>query len=160
PVNIVQGFLKAATDTANNFEVAREFLTSRAASNWKPTDQVTVYPTGSLPPISEGEQASKTRDFSLNVPVLGTVDADGVYESAESESKSRIKFKLTKTSEGWRISRLADGLVLSRSNFETFFKAFPIYFYDNSFDYLVPELRWFVSRPGVLTNVVDAVLGG
>ncbi|GAB3565465.1 LpqB family beta-propeller domain-containing protein [Spelaeicoccus albus] len=159
-VDIVQGFLKAATDTSNNFEVAREFLTSSAAKSWKPTSQVTIYPTGSLPPTSEGRQSPKKRSFSLNVPVMGTVDDDGVYDSAPSDTKSKIDFELTKSPSGWRISKLANGIVLSRSNFETFFHAFPIYFFDNSFDYLVPELRWFISRPGVVTNVVDAVLDG
>lgn len=159
-VDIVQGFLKAATDTTNNFEVAREFLTSSAASSWKPTSQVTIYPTGSLPPTSEGPQEPKTRSFSLNVPVMGTVNDDGVYQSAQHDSESKVNFVLKKSPQGWRIAKLADGIVLSRSNFETFFHAYPIYFFDNSFDYLVPELRWFVARPNVVTNVVDAVLAG
>ncbi|WP_279403181.1 hypothetical protein [Arthrobacter sp. JCM 19049] len=58
----------------------------------------------------------------------------------------------------WRISKAPDGIMLESSFFERIFAPRTLYFYDASYKYLVPDIRWFSSRSGAATSVVEALL--
>ena len=43
PVQVVQGFLRASADFRGDHEVARMYLTSRAAQRWRPAAETVVH---------------------------------------------------------------------------------------------------------------------
>ena len=46
----------------------------------------------------------------------------------------------------WRISGGPDGIVLSQSSFSVVFTERALYFFDPTYTYLIPDVRWFASR--------------
>jgi hypothetical protein len=102
---------------------------------------------------------------------LARVDDAGMMHLASSNGSpadrptfSRV-FTLEARHGQWRIARPANGLVLTRTEFEETFRQLPLYFPDSSGTWLVPELRWFpVLDPGDITPTaaleVSALLRG
>ncbi|MEO0026698.1 MAG: hypothetical protein RL716_29 [Actinomycetota bacterium] len=60
----------------------------------------------------------------------------------------------------WRISSAPNLTVVIEPVFEVIFRSYSVYFYDNEFEYLVPDVRWFPSRASTTTRLVDALLNG
>ncbi|GAB3048345.1 LpqB family beta-propeller domain-containing protein [Sediminivirga luteola] len=160
PDEIVRGFLLAGVGAGNNFEVARSFLTGDAAEEWAPLAGVTVMPSGSDLADVEARVTSDQQELGLDVPVQGTVDAQGVYRSSEPGATSRMEFRLRQENGEWRISAAPNGIVLSLANFQSVFQSYSIYFFDPSFSYFVPEDRWIPNRASIATDVVQRLLQG
>nr|WP_231366464.1 LpqB family beta-propeller domain-containing protein [Zhihengliuella flava] len=60
----------------------------------------------------------------------------------------------------WRIAESPDGTLLERSSFEAVFSAYPLYFYDPTYRYAVPDYRWFAARQSLAAALVSALLDG
>ena len=59
----------------------------------------------------------------------------------------------------WRISDLPDGTAIPEETFKVIYGAYPIYFYDPTFTYAVPDVRWFIQKKTVKA-MTSALLGG
>ena len=59
----------------------------------------------------------------------------------------------------WRISKLPDGTAIPEETFKVIYGAYPIYFYDPTFTYAVPDVRWFIKKKTV-KSMTSALLGG
>ena len=59
----------------------------------------------------------------------------------------------------WRISAIPDGTAIPEETFKVIYGAFPIYFYDPSFTYAVPDVRWFIKNKTVKA-MTSALLAG
>lgn len=156
PEQIVSGFLSAgAPGLADEFTVARKFLTLTASREWDPRAGVVVYQGGG-PEIELREDGS----VRATMPVAATVDAGGRYAEAVPGSDKEVVFELLRDGGGqWRISGLEDGIVMSAPTFDALYRRTAIYFASLDRQHLVPDVRWFPTR-NIATSAVSQLLAG
>jgi len=111
-------------------------------------------------PPSVGPSTGDTAQVTVTAPARAQIDRSGQYTMLTGAAVRRT-FVLTYTTEGWRISSLSDGILLSESQFGSIYQSMPVYFADRQGAYLVPDLRWFpvntATTPGA---IVQTVLNG
>lgn len=156
PEEIIRGFFHAGIGPDNDYEVARRFLTDDLSESWRP-DARTLIHTNSLSVTAE---PAEERRFRATVPATTEIDEVGLATSFAEESTEYLLFNLTQVQGEWRISEAPDGLVLEQSEFEQSFDSFTLYFYDPTFTYAVPDVRWFADRSSVATSIVRVLLQG
>ncbi|WP_084038274.1 LpqB family beta-propeller domain-containing protein [Demequina sp. NBRC 110053] len=157
PAAIVTGFLTAsASGVATTFDVAREFLTDEAASTWNPTAQTLVYDSGGVTP----EWNVATSTVSYPVPLASTIDDSGRRLDAADDAVAPLEFELSQSEDGqWRISELADGVVMSQASFDRFFRAVDLVFATADLTTAVPELRWLPDN-NIATSAARELIEG
>jgi len=150
---IMQEFIIAATNPQADFQIAREFLAKDFAEVWDP-EALTTIRTG------VGTQR-RDSDTVLNYSLVSAaaVSSDGRYTEGPPESVN-LQFSFVKEGKQWRISEAPDGIVLSRDSFDVVFDEYPLYFFDPSYQFLVPDVRWFPNRSRSAIRVVAATLAG
>ena len=151
---MVNDFLQAATDATANYQIAREFLTAKAAQSWDPTKSVLLRER----PATPQDIGANTVDYTVSTKA--SVNALGVYTEQGTDSTQTLSYTFTKVNGQWRISDLPNGIVLSRTSFENSFNAYPVYFFDPEYRYLVPDIRWFPTESTVQDRIVGALLAG
>ena len=151
---MVNDFLQAATSSVGQYATAKEFLTAKAAQAWQPTKSVLVREK----PATPQDVGDNVVDYA--VTTKASVNALGIYVQQGADATQTLSYNFVKVKGQWRISDLPDGIVLSRTSFETAFAAYPIYFFDPDFHYLVPDMRWFPSGATVQDRIVTALLAG
>lgn len=157
PVSIVEGFLLAGSAGLSgdfvDFVAAREFLTGDARSSWDPLGSVVV---------ASSTQVQRTSDtqVTVEISVVGKVDADGRYTEASADGRESVTFDMVQDSrQQWRIGGVPKGLILSQAAFTSRFRAAQLYFLSPDAQVLVPETRWYPSR-NLPTSVVKGLLAG
>ena len=155
PEEILQGFIAAGTGAADDYSVAREFLTDAAAETWTPTDRVLIY--GADPNIVPDPDGSS---YSIRLEVVGSLDNRGIRTDLASGTTETLSAKLEKEDGQWRISAIPNGIMVTEVNFSLLFLSHNLYFYSSSYDFWVPDTRWFVQKSGIAANVVKAMLQG
>lgn len=181
PEQIVRGFLSAQAGGANEgYETARMFLTGQGRLDWDPYVEAAVY-SGDLgltvasaeaADIPDGADAEATDAPAVDLAtasevvltgaasLVATVDEQGRYTEAASAHVRDVAFSLRRDATGqWRIDAVADGLLVSQPNFQSVFRATPVYFATPDGTTLVPDLRWFPQR-NIATYAVRALLAG
>jgi hypothetical protein len=158
PEEIVNGFLAAATGQQDDYGVARSYLAPGLQRRWNPRARVLVNDGGTNLKATGASVAAA-------VPVVGRLDAHGVYTTSETATTTALHFHLAKVKGQWRIDRAANGIVLGQPLFDRLFgPPVTLSFFDPSFRRLYPDLRWFPTRSdsGLATakDVVDALLAG
>lgn len=138
PEQIVEGFVAAATSPANGWEIAKQFLTEDAQQTWRPEAGVTVVESRDLTQVTESQ-------YLLTVRSVGDVDETGAY-SATDAAPTELPFALRQARGEWRISQLDDGVVLDRLLFPRVFGTYSLMYFDPTWEYLVPDVRWFPVR--------------
>lgn len=151
PAEIVAGFLRAGRGPQNGYTVARQFLTADA--EWSPTSRVLV----SSSPITPIPVDADT--LAVEITVTAEVDAAGRYTEVPSQSQTLL-FDVTQVDGEYRIARADSGTVVTPNAFAGAFGEYPVYFFDTTFDALVPDLRWFPLGRSTADRVVGALLGG
>lgn len=157
PEQIVRGFLAgAAAGTTDDFTVARKYLTIATSSLWQPHAEVTIYAGSETPIVEEISE----REVQVQVQVAGTVDADGVYTTAAPGTTTTFDFRVFEDDRGqWRISDLADGVLLSDVVFGSQYRQVPLYFLSQDASTLVPDTRWYPQR-NAPTSAMQGLLAG
>ncbi|AZC13496.1 LpqB family beta-propeller domain-containing protein [Microbacterium sp. ABRD28] len=155
PEEIVDGFLRAGAGPVSDWARAREFLAPALRDTWDPTAGVIIEPTGTTrTPVAVGENA-----VEVAVAPTATVDATGVYEPATGGTLP-LRFELLQQADGeWRISQAPDGIVLDRDSFVTAFDRYTLAFFDPTWEYLVPDERWFPTT-NAPTRIAAALVDG
>lgn len=153
PADIINGFLNAGTGPQNDYSIAREYLTATLATSWR-SEEVLI--RSGTPRIAELSAES----FSVEVPVAASLDANGRYIPAGSDSVQSFRYRLIQENGQWRISAAPNLTVVTPPVFDVVFQATPVYFLDPSFRFLVPDLRWFPSRLSTATRLVNSLLAG
>ncbi|ROS29154.1 sporulation and spore germination protein [Rathayibacter sp. PhB127] len=151
---ILTGFIDAASSPQNNYKIAREFLSTGA--DWTPGEHVTV---------DEGQRSSTqpgASTLSLTITPVAEVDATGVYSEVATTTALELDYGFVQENGEWRISSPPSGVVIDRTTFEQVFSTYALYFFDPSYSYLVPDLRWFASRAdsSTSTTIVTELLRG
>ena len=150
---IINGFLYAGNGPQDDYSVAREFLTVNYSSKWHPSYE-TLIQTGQVSILSN--TGTKIR---MEVHYDARVLADGSYISEPGASRV-LEFRLLQENGEWRIVSAPNLTTILAPNFAVLFKAVPVYFWDRSFSYLVPDIRWFPTRASLPTKITNALIAG
>ena len=154
PEEILRDFLRAMQGPQGDYAVARKFLTPALATAWKPNEQtiITQGAATTTPGVDEN-----TLNYTITSRAL--VDADWRY-SETSLASTTLEFAFTQESGEWRISAAPDGIVLTETSFNSVFTERALYFFDPSYTYLVPDVRWFPSRATLGVRIGSALANG
>jgi hypothetical protein len=155
PDRIVQGFITAATGAQEDYRVAREFLTPSRAQTWNADERTIIYRGDPkiVPTASEDR-------FLIQLETFGIIDAQGILRQSEAGASETVEVSLVRVDGQWRIDGIANGIMVSETNFSLLFRSHNLYFYSSDYAYAVPDVRWFVSRQAVSAAIVKAMLNG
>jgi len=154
PEELLRDFMQAVRGPQNGYEVAKEFLTTEFGQSWKP-DAIAIIRTG-----ADVIASTATDTLSYTYTSRASVDDQGRYTEQRDTSTQTVDFTFVKVGEEWRIASGPEGVVLSAASFMQAFTQEALYFFDPSYSYLVPDVRWFPSRPTTSRVVVEALLLG
>ena len=157
PSDVVHGFLRALVSQDTNYDIARTYLTNRAASTWRPGTGVTTYDDSAVQ-LSTVGGTSAARTLQLAAPRLGDIDARGNF--APKGGTVTASFGLVRQNSQWRIDRLRDGVLLSALDAQRAFRPAVVYYFNRSGTELVPEQVFLRPVPGVTTALVHALVDG
>lgn len=154
--DIVRGFLGALADSRDSYAVARDYLTDDAAKNWRPDIGITIYDFASLQVTVSAEDA--TASFAK----FGELDSSGYLTISPSSSQITQNFGLTRNANGeWRISKLADGLLLTSNDVDRSFNGYATYFFSPDRKRLVADTVLVPQTvTGSATSLVQSLLDG
>lgn len=155
PQEIIDGFIEAGIASQDDYKVAREFLDPKAAGIWKGSGRTLVY--AGAPSVIPGSQADT---FTIQLEIVAEIDDLGVRTDMAQHTTRAVDVGLEKLEGQWRISALPDGIMLDEASFTHVFAPQTLYFYDVSYAYAVPDVRWFLTRTGVAASIVEALLAG
>ncbi|GEO93034.1 LpqB family beta-propeller domain-containing protein [Kocuria flava] len=155
PEQVVEGFLAAGTGVADDYSVAREYLTPELAATWHPDARTLVHrgEPSLVPRLEDGQ-------YRLNVEVSAVVGATGVMERKPAGSTEVLDFEVVQVDGQWRIAEAPDATLLTPSDFEDIFEPHELYFADPDLSNAVVDPRWFPERTPVSTSIVRALLNG
>ena len=168
PSQIVQGFLLASASYPT-YTIAEDYLVSSASQAWNPGWAVRVYSDLDVPGGVPVAKAAHSAGQQVTVSVSGTLqasfDGSGQYVSAQSQGQEpgSYTFNLVKVGGQWRITNPPDYRMLTAPDFQLFYKAQDLYFFDPQDQTLVPDsvfvpLSATVSQ--LLGNLVSALVTG
>jgi hypothetical protein len=158
PDVLLREFLKATADPANRHLAARQFLTASASRGWDDAgsalliDHVVFVETRSADRVS----------VSMRADILGSLSDVGVFETGEGALPDPGPIELVKTTGGWRIDRLPNGVFLDWKQFQETYKRHNLYFADPTGKTVVPDPRYVaVSEPDQLaTELMSKLVAG
>lgn len=152
---ILRGFVDAATDARNNYQVAREFLTPAFADEWRADAGATI-------DVLAERDYRQVSDEKMRVDVVPTASLgeNGEYQLAASQTPIPLDYDFEQVDGQWRISNAPPGILIESSNFVRVFRSHTLVFLDPTEQYAVPDVRWFAGREVVQTKVVQALLAG
>lgn len=150
---ILLDFIRAANSPKNEYGIAKQFLTDEMAETWDPDRGVLV--RGSVQPVTRTSDITLDYSFTLTA----TVDAGGRY-AEQVPATQVLPYTFTQVDGEWRISGAPDGVVLSENGFRSVFVERSLYFFDPTFTYLVPDVRWFPNTLRTTYGIVAELLAG
>jgi hypothetical protein len=153
PEAVIEDFYLAGSGYEDDYAVARQYLTQASSVTWKPDQRVLVFRSARVVPTGV-ENA-----FNYELDLAYSVDADGVATQLPAGTTENIPATLTQVDGEWRISEIPDGTAIPEETFKVIYGAYPIYFYDPTFTYAVPDVRWFIRKKTV-KSMTSALLGG
>jgi hypothetical protein len=153
PETIIDYFYRAGSGYEDDYAVARQYLTQASSVSWKPDQRALVYREAKVVP-GEAENV-----YNYELDVAYTVDADGIATQSPEGTIEKIPVTVTQVDGEWRISALPDGTAIAEETFKVIYGAYPIYFYDPTFTYAVPDVRWFIKNKTVKA-MTSALLAG
>jgi hypothetical protein len=152
PSLIIDGFLHAMATFQPGYPLARQYLTSGAKTTWSPDSGVLVYADGTEPTVTADK-------VSMDVPLVGTVGADGAFEAA-GDGMWNHDFGLTKENGEWRISNPQTGILISRYLFSSAYVRHDVFFLDPARTTLVPDARYVARGNRTPSTVLKLLLSG
>ena len=152
--DILIDFMLALRGPQSGWAIARQYLSGEFADAWNP-DEGTIVRTGTYDIDPGPAENTLQYTFTSNAEV----DSDGRYRETAPASQS-LGFEFVQENGEWRISSAPNGIVLSQSSFDVVFTEQALYFFDPSYQYLVPDVRWFPSRVTAAKRTVTELLEG
>ncbi|HUE32624.1 MAG TPA: hypothetical protein VMQ38_06950, partial [Mycobacterium sp.] len=114
PDVLLREFFKATADPANRHLAARQFLTQSASNAWDDAGSALLIDHVVFVETRGAERVSAT----MRADILGSLSDMGVFETAEGVLPDPGGIELVKTSGGWRIDRLPNGVFLDWQQFQ------------------------------------------
>lgn len=158
PDVLLREFLKATADPANRHLAARQFLTESASNAWDDAGSALLIDHVVFVETRSAEKVSVT----MRADILGSLSDVGVFETAEGQLPDPGPIELVKTSDGWRIDRLPNGVFLDWQQFQETYKRNTLYFADPTGKTVVPDPRYVAvsDRDQLATELVSKLLAG
>src|SRR5947209_8977413 len=158
PDVLLREFLKATADPANRHLAARQFLTQSASNAWDDAGSALLIDHVVFVETRGAERVSAT----MRADILGSLSDMGVFETAEGVLPDPGGIELVKTSGGWRIDKLPNGVFLDWQQFQATYKRHNLYFADPTGRTVVPDPRYVaVSDPDQLaTELMSKLIAG
>lgn len=152
--SIIEGFYNAGSSDADDYQVARLYLSQSASTTWKAEVGTLVYRSAKV------ERGAKANEYVYDLDLAYEVDGQGIVTTHPKGTHRRVPLTLAQVNGEWRISQLAGGTVIPQDVFQRRYNPYTLYFYDPSFRYAVPDVRWFIRGSSTATSIVKAVLAG
>jgi hypothetical protein len=153
PEQIVQGFIDAGSGPQDNWATARLYLAPSFHNKWDPRASVT---------IDDRTQRRYTSPSNNQVTLYASpsagVDATGAYTPFEG-GETPLPFTLVKVEGQWRISKAPNGVVLGDDQFGSVYRQYELMYFDPTWTYLVPDVRWFPATNAV-TQIAKELIDG
>ncbi|MDT5388886.1 MAG: hypothetical protein QOE04_2527 [Mycobacterium sp.] len=158
PDVLLREFLKATADPANRHLAARQFLTQSASQSWDDAGSALLIDRVVFVETRGPDRVSVT----MKADLLGSLSDVGVFETAEGALPDPGTIDLVKTSGGWRIDKLPNGVFLDWQQFQSTYKRNTLYFVDPTGKTVVPDPRYVaVSDPDQLaTELLTKLVSG
>lgn len=158
PDVLLREFLKATADPANRHLAARQFLTQSASNAWDDAGSALLIDHVVFVETRSADRVSVT----MHADILGSLSDMGVFETGEGKLPDPGPIELVKTSGGWRIDRLPNGVFLDWQQFQATYKRHTLYFADPTGRTVVPDPRYVaVSDPDQLaTELMSKLIAG
>lgn len=153
PESVIEDFYLAGSGYEDDYAVARQYLTQASSVTWKPDQRTLVFRSARV--VRTGVE----NVFNYELDLAYSVDAEGVATQLPEGTKENIPATLTQVDGEWRIAEIPDGTAIPEETFKVIYGAYPIYFYDPTFAYAVPDVRWFI-RNKTVKAMTSALLGG
>lgn len=153
PAEIVEGFLRAGSGPADDWATAKLFLAS--GTQWDPRSRVTIDRLADRRATANADGTS----VAVAVTTVASVDADGAYTPTAAGSAETLSFTLARVDDQWRITSAPDGVVLYEEVFPTVYQSASVAYFDPTYSFIVPDVRWF-PRPLVASRVATALVDG
>jgi hypothetical protein len=169
PPNIVRDFVNNSGDPTNLHASARAYLVDAAKSTWNmaSTAQSVAIIDDLFDTIEESTQStdSNLETVVLRARLTGTLGPDGAFQppTAKQSQDYEIPVQVRRQKDGqWRIVDPPDTLLIINSDFGKYYRPVSVYFFDQSWDVLVPDPRYVVSEPvnGLAGRIIGLLLGG
>jgi len=158
PDVLLREFLKATADPANRHLAARQFLTESGSSAWDDAGSALLIDNVVFVETRGPERVT----VHMRADILGSLSDLGVFETGEGALPDPGPIELVKTSGGWRIDKLPNGVFLDWQQFQSTYKRNTLYFADPTGSTVVPDPRYVaVSDPDQLaTELVSKLIAG
>ncbi|BCI52149.1 lipoprotein LpqB [Mycolicibacterium litorale] len=158
PDVLLREFLKATADPANRHLAARQFLTESASQSWDDAGSALLIDRVVFVETREPERVSVT----MRADILGSLSDVGVFETGEGALPDPGPIELVKTSDGWRIDRLPNGVFLDWQQFQSTYKRNTLYFVDPTGTTVVPDPRYVAVSDAdqLATELVSKLIAG
>jgi len=153
PTEIVEGFLRAGSGPADDWATAKLFLAP--GTQWDPRARVTIDRLADRRATAGADGAT----VSVALSAVASVDGDGAYSPLATVTTEALGYSLVRVDDQWRISSAPDGVVLYEEVFPTVYQSASIAYFDPSWSFIVPDVRWF-PRPLVASRVATALVDG
>lgn len=153
PAEIVEGFLRAGSGPADDWATAKLFLAP--GTQWDPRARVTIDRLADRRAAASSDGATVT----VSLSTVASVDANGAYSPSVDGTTESLGYSLTKVDDQWRISAAPDGVVLYEEVFPTVYQSASVAYFDPTWTFIVPDVRWF-PRPLVASRVATALVDG
>jgi hypothetical protein len=89
-----------------------------------------------------------------------SLGSNGQYEEPDSGTPIALDYEFEQVEGEWRISIAPPGILIDRASFAQVFRKYTVYFFDPTYRYLVPDVRWYALRESAQTSIVQAILAG
>ena len=153
PEQIVQGFIDAGSGPEDNWATARLYLAPGFRDKWDPRAGVIVDDRSLRRYASPG-----TTRVTMDVTPTASVDASGAYTPAGG-GQTPLPFTLVRVDKQWRIAKAPQGVVLGDDQFGSVYRQYSLMYYDPTWTYLVPDVRWFPATNAV-TQIAKELIDG
>ncbi len=153
PAEIVEGFLRAGSGPADDWATAKLFLAP--GTQWDPRARVTIDRLADR----RATAVADGRTVGVQLSTVAGVDADGAYSPAVTGATETLSFSLALVDDQWRITSAPDGVVLYEEVFPTVYQSASVAYFDPTWSFIVPDVRWF-PRPLVASRVATALVDG
>ena len=167
PLTIVRGFVNSSGDPTEAHAAARVYLAAAAQKTWNrgaaaSTVDIIDSTFNTAGPFN---MDANSATVVLQTHLEGTVGADGAFQPADLNQASDYEITIhlhTETGGQWRIMDPPQALLMARSDFDHYYRPVDVYFFDQTWDVLVPDLRYVVADPasGVVPRIVQLLLDG
>lgn len=152
--DIVGGFLDATAGTNQNYERAREYLTTGASNRWSPRTVAVTSGTRDL-------IVSGTDSVTATAETTATLDSGAHLTEQPDGATTTADFGLSKVDGEWRISKLPAhfGLWMSVEQFRRIYQPQEVYYATATKHTLVPDTQWY-TQTGLVSSLAAAVMRG